>query len=113
MLSVFTAHFHHQTPVMTMKTTALNLAVIILCFYAKTAAGDVISLYDSSSASIPTAQGSIYLTDPLFLPEAQMALVEQGTELNSLPNMTDKAGFFSSMPPLPAYCLESSGERRE
>ncbi|MDG1890440.1 MAG: hypothetical protein P8L18_03935 [Verrucomicrobiota bacterium] len=86
-----------------MKTTALNLAIIILCFSSKAATGDVISLYDSSSASIPTAQGWIYLTDPLFLPEAQMALVEQGTELNSLPNMTDKAGFFSSMPPLPAY----------
>lgn len=56
-------------------------------------------LYDPSQGTLPSAQGWLYLTDPLFGASATRNLVPGAVSLDTTPDTDDSAGFFSTAHP--------------
>lgn len=60
-------------------------------------------LFDPALETLPSAQGWVFLTDPLFFlqPKVRVASVDAGAVLlDSTPVTSEKAGWFSHLPPL-------------
>src|SRR5262249_35725073 len=56
-------------------------------------------LYDGSLHTPPSQQGWLYLTQPLIGASAITTVTNEATRLDSTGKITDKAGFFSTLPP--------------
>lgn len=66
---------------------------------ASTEAAPPIRLFDASEGSLPSAQGFLFLTDPLFVARSHQSLAAGAARLDSTPAMSEKAGWFSQIPP--------------
>ncbi len=56
-------------------------------------------LYDGSLNTLPTAQGWLYATTPLFSADAVRSVSDGLTQLDTTPTTTDRAGYFSTFHP--------------
>lgn len=70
-------------------------------------AGSVV-LYDAALGTRPSAQGWAYLADPLFGASARETLADGAAVLDSMPAVSDKAGWFSHLPPLARHPTQPS-----
>ncbi len=74
---------------------ALMLLVVLSAFVAAEAG----VLYDGGLGTLPGEQGWIYLTDPLIGASATQTVSEGVTILDTTPETSDSAGYFSSFHP--------------
>lgn len=56
-------------------------------------------LYEAALGNLPSGQGFLYLTDPLFGARAKQTLIDGAAQLDTSAATTDKAGWFSHLPP--------------
>lgn len=80
------------------KRKVVELALLLLGLAGDTARGGIV-LFDGSLATLPTAQGWLYLTDP-FPASATQAAGGGLTTLDTTPVRADSAGYFSYIHPL-------------
>jgi len=59
-------------------------------------------LFRGTAASLPTAQGWAYYTNPFFGAAGHQNVTPNGVGLNTLPNMNEQAGYFSRDPIFPS-----------
>lgn len=55
-------------------------------------------LYDGSLGTLPGTQGWLYLTNPVFGPDATQTISSAGVVLDSTPDMGEQAGYFRNFP---------------
>lgn len=65
-------------------------------------------LYDATAGTLPSAQGWVYLMDPLFGARARPAMGDGAAFLDSTPAVSDKAGWFSHLPPFGRHPAQPS-----
>lgn len=71
-------------------------------------AGAQVVLYDAAAGTLPSAQGWVYLMDPLFAAQARPAVGGGAAFLDSTPEVSDKAGWFSNLPPFGRHPAQPS-----
>ena len=68
-------------------------------------------LYDGSLGTAPSAQGWLYLTEPILSPSATRGMQGSTTILNTTAVMSDKAGYFDVLHPMQPVLDRSQGYR--
>lgn len=79
-----------------LSSTPLWSCMLLVCLAPS--ANATIVLYDASGNELPTAQGWTYLTDPLFSSEAIATATQQTLTLDTTPDRSELAGYFSKTP---------------
>jgi hypothetical protein len=63
-------------------------------------------LYDAGLGTRPSAQGWTYLADPIFGAAARESFADGAALLDTTPVVSDKAGWFSNLPPFPRHSAQ-------
>ena len=83
------------------KQVALALATLaVLEFVLGVSSVQAVVLYDGSGNQTPDNQGWLYATEPITGASATQSASGGVTTLDTMPQITDKAGYFSTIHPL-------------